>query len=44
LLNLLSTSRYPELARRFMSLAASDEGQAIFRQHGFLDNHPRTGH
>lgn len=38
LLNLLTSSRNPDLARRFMSFAAGAEGQAIFRKHGFLDN------
>jgi molybdate transport system substrate-binding protein len=38
LLNLLKSSKNPELARKFMKLAASEEGQAIFRTHGFLDN------
>ncbi len=38
LLNLLKSSKNPELARKFMKLAASEEGQAIFRAHGFLDN------
>ncbi|AGX88305.1 molybdate ABC transporter substrate-binding protein [Candidatus Symbiobacter mobilis] len=38
LLNLLKSSKNPELARKFMQLAASEEGQAIFRKHGFLDN------
>ena len=38
LLNLLKSSRHPDLARNFLKLAASDEGQAIFRKHGFLDN------
>lgn len=38
LLNLLTSSRNPDLARRFMALAAGAEGQAIFRKHGFLDN------
>lgn len=37
LIQLKSTSS-PELARRFMALAAGDEGQAIFRKYGFLDN------
>ncbi len=37
-LRLLVSSRQPDLARRFMVLAASEEGQAIFRKHGFLDN------
>lgn len=34
----LKSARNPELARRFMDYAAGDEGQAIFRKHGFLDN------
>jgi molybdate transport system substrate-binding protein len=34
----LKTTRNPELARRFMALAAGEEGQAIFRKHGFLDS------
>lgn len=38
LLNLLTHSKHPEAARRFMAFAASEEGQAIFRKHGFLDN------
>ena len=38
LLNLLTFSTQPDLARRFMHYAASAEGQAIFRKHGFLDN------
>lgn len=38
LLNLLKSTKNPDLARKFMKLAASDEGQAIFRTHGFLDN------
>jgi len=38
LLNLLKSSRNPDLARSFQRLAAGDEGQAIFRKHGFLDN------
>lgn len=37
-LSLLLSSKNPELAKRFMALAAGDEGQAIFRKHGFLDN------
>jgi molybdate transport system substrate-binding protein len=37
-LSLLSSSKQPEMAKRFMNLAAGDEGQAIFRKHGFLDN------
>ncbi len=38
LLNLLKSSKQPELARSFMQLASGPEGQAIFRKHGFLDN------
>lgn len=34
----LKSSKHPELAKRFMALAASEEGQSIFRKHGFLDN------
>ena len=37
-LTLLKSSKNPELARRFMALASGDEGQAIFRKYGFLDN------
>jgi molybdate transport system substrate-binding protein len=37
-LSLLASSRHPDIARRFMQLAASEEGQAIFRKYGFLDN------
>jgi molybdate transport system substrate-binding protein len=36
-LSLLTFSEHPDLARRFMALAASPEGQAIFRRYGFLD-------
>jgi molybdate transport system substrate-binding protein len=32
---LLQTSYYPDIARRFMELAASEEGQAIFAKYGF---------
>lgn len=38
LLNILKSTRQPELARSFLKLASGDEGQAIFRRHGFLDN------
>lgn len=38
LLNLVTFSKNQELARRFIAYAASGEGQAIFRRHGFLDN------
>jgi molybdate transport system substrate-binding protein len=34
----LKSAKNVELARGFMKLAAGDEGQAIFRKHGFLDN------
>lgn len=34
----LKSTKNPELAKRFMTLAASEEGQVIFRKHGFLDN------
>jgi molybdate transport system substrate-binding protein len=37
-LSLLSSSKNAALSRRFMALAASEEGQVIFRKHGFLDN------
>lgn len=36
-LNILTFSKYPEIARSFMDRAASPEGQAIFRKYGFLD-------
>lgn len=42
LLNLLTFSTHKELARRFIAFSAGDEGQAIFRKYGFLDN--RTKH
>ncbi|MBK7540273.1 MAG: substrate-binding domain-containing protein [Candidatus Competibacteraceae bacterium] len=38
LLNLLTFSKSKELTQRFMAYAASEQGQAIFRKHGFLDN------
>jgi molybdate transport system substrate-binding protein len=34
-LTLLTSSKNPELARRFIALAAGPEGQATFRKHGF---------
>jgi len=37
-MNLLTFSANRDIARAFMILAASPEGQAIFRQHGFVDN------
>jgi molybdate transport system substrate-binding protein len=41
-ISLLVSSKNPEQARRFMALAASEEGQAIFRKYGFLDNKTRV--
>lgn len=38
LLNMLKSTKSPELARSFMTFASGDEGQSIFRKHGFLDN------
>lgn len=38
LLNLLTFSRHPVQARRFIDYVASAEGQAVFRKYGFLDN------
>lgn len=38
LLNILTFSKYPEIARKFMDYAVSEKGQAIFREFGFLDN------
>lgn len=43
-LNLLTFSKLPDAARGFMALAASEEGQAIFRKHGFLDASLRGDH
>lgn len=37
-ISLLVSTKNPKLARRFMTLAAGEEGQAIFRKYGFLDN------
>jgi molybdate transport system substrate-binding protein len=39
----LKSSKYSELAKRFMTYAAGDEGQAVFRKHGFLDNKTPVG-
>ncbi len=39
-MGLLRFSSRPELARRFMAMAASEEGQAIFARHGFAAVHP----
>jgi len=38
LLNLLTFSKHPEIARRFIDYVASPAGQAVFRKYGFLDN------
>lgn len=38
LLNLLTFSKHPDTARRFMAFTAGAEGQAIYRKWGFLDN------
>lgn len=38
LLNLLNFSKNKDLARRFIAYAAGEDGQAIFRKYGFLDN------
>jgi molybdate transport system substrate-binding protein len=43
LLNVLRTTRDAERAKRFMAFAAGDDGQAIFRRHGFLDNKRSIG-
>lgn len=37
LLNQLTFSKRPELARKFIDYAASPEGQLLFRKHGFID-------
>ena len=37
LLGVLKYSRYPDIAKKFMAYASSPEGQAIFREYGFLD-------
>jgi len=41
-LNLLRFSKHPEIARQFMTLAASEVGQAVFRKHGFLDKNRKA--
>lgn len=38
LLNLLTFSSHKEEAKRFMAFTAGEDGQAIFRKWGFLDN------
>ena len=37
LLNQLTFSQYPALARKFTDFVVSPAGQAVFRKHGFLD-------
>jgi molybdate transport system substrate-binding protein len=39
----LKSTKNAELAKRFMSFVASEEGQAIYRKHGFLDNKTPAG-
>ncbi len=43
-LNLLTFSAQPQAARRFMEIASSPEGQAIFRRYGFQDKDGKTDH
>jgi molybdate transport system substrate-binding protein len=38
LLNQLTFSKNPALSRKFIEFAASEEGQSIFRKHGFIDH------
>ena len=38
----LRSTKAPDMAKRFMSFVAGEEGQAIFRKHGFLDNKSAT--
>lgn len=38
LLTQLTFSKNPTLSRKFIDFVASEEGQAVFRKHGFLDN------
>ena len=37
--NLLSSSKHPELAKKFMEFAASEQGRKVFYDYGFLDDH-----
>ena len=39
----LKSTKNPDLAKRFMAYTAGDEGQAVFRKHGFLDNKTPAG-
>ena len=43
LLILLKSTSNATQAKAFMTLAAAEEGQAIFRKYGFLDNKTATG-
>ncbi len=43
LLNQLTMSKHKELGKRFMAFTAGEEGQAIFRKFGFLDNKALVG-
>lgn len=36
-LGLLKTSKYPEIARKFMEYAGSDKGRKLFEEYGFYD-------
>ena len=36
MLGMLKSSKHPEVARKFMSYAISDQGRAVFRRYGFL--------
>ena len=42
LLNLLTFSKNKDLAKRLMQFTAGEEGQAVFRKYGFLDNKHST--
>ncbi len=44
LLIMLKSASNPALAKGFMTLAASEEGQGVFRKYGFLDNKTAAGH
>lgn len=39
----LKTAKDPDLAKRFLGFASSEEGQSIFRKHGFFDNTTAAG-
>jgi molybdate transport system substrate-binding protein len=42
MLNLLTFSKNKDLAKRLMQFTAGEEGQAVFRKFGFLDNKTLT--